>query len=169
MKNWKDSFEIWTKIARSQSIIYRTNNVFLCSRHRLVPLPPIPSHPFASLCVPFARMDIYNENKHLINLKLEFLTFDASPLKPKTGWFELNWFECVCVWVCVWAQFCLLFLIAIGIACCFRCHCSIIYIPYFSLSLSSSLCTFVLRGGRFIKFQCVLLLIPEGQLTPKLF
>lgn len=58
---------------------------FLCSRHRLVPLPPIPSHPFASLCVPFARMDIYNENKHLINLKLEFLTFDASPLKPKTG------------------------------------------------------------------------------------
>lgn len=122
---------------------------FLYSRH-LVPLPPIrPSVLFRSpRFVPFVHMDIYNESKHLINLKLEFLTVDASRLKPKTGWVELIR---VCVCACtVLSAFshchcCCL--------CCFRCHCLIIYV------LSSSLCPFVLRGGRFIKFQCVLLFI----------
>lgn len=156
MKNWKDSFEIWTKIALTIHYIEQITFFFFFFH----------SHPsfFRSLhFVKFVHKDIYNRYKHLINLKLEFLAFDAS-----VSWDEKR---VELILLCVY-NFIYFFSLPLPIArCCFRCHCLIIYVFYFSfvffllfLSLFSAI-RFAI--GRFIKqnekktrlFQCVLLFI----------
>lgn len=169
MKRFIREIEIWTKIALT--IHYIEQITFLSSFSSIHP-PIHLSFPFSPH---FVHIDIHNGYKHLINLKLEFLAFDAVPveIETKNG---LNWFERMCVynfiyyfshcqWLCV-ARY-------------FRCsNCLIIYVFFYIILFLSSLLTFVVCRSRFIKHKIkksmlnvyyYLLLIPEGQLTPKLF